>query len=210
MMFFEATDHKYHLCNFRSWFSYVPSNTTNKKHIKINEKILQETWCLWGTIGGTAFGVVSGRLSVSCWSLRRRCEGREAVVLGVGDGVLGGGGVNTAAFDVALPGSSASSATGRLKHTHKIINNNAKVAITYSTSVAVKGHAWYILSNGDPQIICCGLHIFTSGPPYIYMGASIWLCEGGGGHLSYRRPYIHYRGPHTMMLGHPVNFVGGP
>ena len=50
MMFFEATDHKYHLCNLRTWFSYVPSNTTNKKHIKINEKILRETWCLWGTM----------------------------------------------------------------------------------------------------------------------------------------------------------------
>ena len=50
MMFFEATDHKYHLCNLRTWFSYVPSNATNKKHIKINEKILRETWCLWGTI----------------------------------------------------------------------------------------------------------------------------------------------------------------
>ena len=49
---FEATDHKYHLCHLRSWFSYVPSNTTNKKHIKINEKILRETWCLWGIILG--------------------------------------------------------------------------------------------------------------------------------------------------------------
>ena len=48
--FFEATDHKYHLCNLRTWFSYVPSNATNKKHIKINEKILREAWCLWGTI----------------------------------------------------------------------------------------------------------------------------------------------------------------
>ena len=50
MMFLEATDHKYHLCNLRSWFSYVPSNTSNRKHIKINEKILRETWCLWGTM----------------------------------------------------------------------------------------------------------------------------------------------------------------
>ena len=49
MMFFEAIDHKYHLCNLRSWFSCVPRNTTSKKHIKINEKILRETWCLWGT-----------------------------------------------------------------------------------------------------------------------------------------------------------------
>ena len=52
---FEATDHKYHLCNLRTWFSYVPSNAINKKHIKINEKILRETWCLWGTktmVGG--------------------------------------------------------------------------------------------------------------------------------------------------------------
>ena len=47
---FEVTDHKYHLCNLRTWFSYVPNHTTNKKHITINETILRETWCLWGII----------------------------------------------------------------------------------------------------------------------------------------------------------------
>ena len=58
MMFFEATDHKYHLCNLRTWFSYVPSNTTNKKHIRINEKILRETWCLWGTKSSVSLAYV--------------------------------------------------------------------------------------------------------------------------------------------------------
>ena len=50
-MFLRLQHHKYHLCNLRSWFSYVPSKQHYKqKTKKINEKILRETLCLWGTI----------------------------------------------------------------------------------------------------------------------------------------------------------------
>ena len=42
MMFFDASDHKYHMCNLRSWFSYVPSNTTNKNMSRLMRKFCEK------------------------------------------------------------------------------------------------------------------------------------------------------------------------
>ena len=43
MIFFEATDHKYHLCNLRTWFSYVPNNTINKNISRLMRKFCEKS-----------------------------------------------------------------------------------------------------------------------------------------------------------------------
>ena len=43
LMFYDySVDHKYHLCNLRTWFSYVPSNTVTKKISRIMRKICEK------------------------------------------------------------------------------------------------------------------------------------------------------------------------
>ena len=47
---FEATDHKYQSVKLKIMVFICPKESyKQKKHIKINEKILWETWSSWGT-----------------------------------------------------------------------------------------------------------------------------------------------------------------
>ena len=55
MIVFYAIDHKYHLCNLRSWFSYLPSITTTKNKLSRLIKFCQKPdvceglwlWTIW-------------------------------------------------------------------------------------------------------------------------------------------------------------------